>query len=64
MAESVRLMIKGTFTGESGLPASAVADQVIDAIRADRFWVLTHPSERAAFEARATGILSAFPPFT
>jgi NAD(P)-dependent dehydrogenase (short-subunit alcohol dehydrogenase family) len=31
---------------EGGIPASDVADQVVDAIRARRFWVLTHPDMR------------------
>lgn len=33
---------------ESGIPASDVADQVVDAIRTGRFWVLTHPDARQA----------------
>jgi NAD(P)-dependent dehydrogenase (short-subunit alcohol dehydrogenase family) len=33
---------------EGGIPASDVADQVVDAIRARRFWVLTHPDYREA----------------
>lgn len=33
---------------EGGIPASEVADQVVDAIRSDRFWVLTHPEARPA----------------
>jgi NAD(P)-dependent dehydrogenase (short-subunit alcohol dehydrogenase family) len=31
---------------EGGIPASDVADQVVEAIRARRFWVLTHPDMR------------------
>jgi NAD(P)-dependent dehydrogenase (short-subunit alcohol dehydrogenase family) len=33
---------------EAGIPASDVADQVVDAIRSRRFWVLTHPDARPA----------------
>jgi len=31
---------------ETGIPASDVADQVVAAIKADRFWILTHPDSR------------------
>ncbi len=31
-----------------GIPASDVAAQVVDAIRTDRFWILTHPEMRQA----------------
>jgi NAD(P)-dependent dehydrogenase (short-subunit alcohol dehydrogenase family) len=31
---------------ETGIPAAEVATQVIDAIRTERFWVLTHPELR------------------
>jgi hypothetical protein len=40
----------GAFIGEmlragvdDGIPAGDVADQVLDAIRGQRFWILTHP---------------------
>lgn len=33
---------------EGGIPAADVADQVVDAIRTERFWVLTHPEARQA----------------
>jgi NAD(P)-dependent dehydrogenase (short-subunit alcohol dehydrogenase family) len=38
---------------ESGIPASDVADQVHDAIIADRFWILTHPESRHVAVDRA-----------
>lgn len=47
----------------TGVPASDIADQVIDAINADRFWILTHPEthqlvvermERAAAQTNPT----------
>jgi short-subunit dehydrogenase len=31
---------------ETGIPASDVADQVVSAIKAGRFWILTHPDMR------------------
>lgn len=31
---------------ETGVPASGIADQVIDAIRDGQFWILTHPDTR------------------
>ena len=33
---------------EEGIEASDVADQVLDAIRTERFWILTHPEMRQA----------------
>jgi NAD(P)-dependent dehydrogenase (short-subunit alcohol dehydrogenase family) len=33
---------------EGGMPASEVADQVVDAVRAGRFWILTHEDFRQA----------------
>jgi len=33
---------------EEGIEATDVADQVVDAIRTDRFWILTHPEMRQA----------------
>ena len=40
----------------SGIEPSVVADQVVAAIRADRFWVLTHPEYVDAVVERAAGI--------
>jgi NAD(P)-dependent dehydrogenase (short-subunit alcohol dehydrogenase family) len=42
---------------ESGIPASAVADQVVDAILKDQFWILTHPESKAMVRDRMTAIL-------
>ena len=36
-ASSARLL------GEQGLAPAAVADMVVDAVRTDRFWIITHP---------------------
>ena len=61
MAESVRLSIRDSFTGPTGLTPAAVAARTLDAIRAGQFWVITHPGERPAVEARVTGMLAAYP---
>src|SRR6266540_1899996 len=61
-AESFRLAIRDSFTGPTGLTPAAVAAMTIDAIRAGRFWIITHPGERAAVEARFTNALANFPP--
>jgi NAD(P)-dependent dehydrogenase (short-subunit alcohol dehydrogenase family) len=61
MAESVRLAIKGQFTGPDGQPPSQVARRVLEAVRAGEFWIITHPSERPAMETRLTGIMTAYP---
>jgi NAD(P)-dependent dehydrogenase (short-subunit alcohol dehydrogenase family) len=61
MAESVRLAIKGQFTGPDGQPPSRVARRVLEAVRAGEFWIITHPSERPAMETRVAGIMDAYP---
>ena len=38
------------------MPAERVAEMVVDAIRGDRFWVLTHPEYRELVLRRARGI--------
>ena len=38
------------------MPADTVADQVVDAVHRDRFWVLTHPEYLAQVDRRARGI--------
>jgi hypothetical protein len=44
------------------LTPAQVAKRVLQAIRAGEFWVITHPGERSAVEARATTMLAQFPP--
>jgi len=61
IAESVRLSIRESFTGPDGLTPAQVAARVLDAIRAGRFWIITHPGERTPVEARFTGMLADFP---
>jgi NAD(P)-dependent dehydrogenase (short-subunit alcohol dehydrogenase family) len=43
---------------EQGMPPEAVADKVFDAIRADRFWILTHPEFDASIRDRVDGMLA------
>jgi len=59
--ESFRLAIRDSFTGPSGLTPAQVADRTLEAIRARRFWIITHPGERPAVEARFTDVLANFP---
>ncbi|MCU1460330.1 MAG: hypothetical protein JWO37_405 [Acidimicrobiales bacterium] len=61
MAESVRLAIRESFTGPTGLTPAAVAARTLDAIRTGRFWIITHAGERPAVETRFAGILADFP---
>jgi NAD(P)-dependent dehydrogenase (short-subunit alcohol dehydrogenase family) len=61
LAEAVRLSIRDSFTGPTGLTPAQVAEQVLEAIRARRFWVITHAGERPVFEGRIDGILADFP---
>jgi short-subunit dehydrogenase len=61
VAESVRLAIRDSFTGPTGLTPAQVAERVLEAIRARRFWVITHPGEHPVVEARFADILANFP---
>jgi NAD(P)-dependent dehydrogenase (short-subunit alcohol dehydrogenase family) len=60
-AEAVRLSIRDSFTGPTGLTPAQVAQRVLEAIRNGEFWIITHPGERAAVEARVTAMLDRFP---
>ena len=57
LAESMRVAIADTMTGPSGKTPDDVAAIVVDAIRNDRFWIITHPGERPSLEARFADIL-------
>ena len=61
VAESVRVMIRDGLTGPDGKSAATVADLTLDAIRRDRFWIITHASARATLEARFASILADLP---
>ncbi len=60
-AEAMRLMIRSQFTGPTGKEPEEVAAMVVDAVRNDRFWVITHDDLRPAVEARLQGILGDMP---
>ncbi len=49
-AASLSSMIGGMLRAgvETGMPAGEIADQVLDAIVAERFWILTHEDMRHA----------------
>ena len=49
-------MVRGLV--ESGVSPESIADKVFDAIRADQFWILTHPEMDAAIRARVEGMLA------
>jgi NAD(P)-dependent dehydrogenase (short-subunit alcohol dehydrogenase family) len=59
--EGFRLAIRASFTGPTGLTPAHVAGRVLEAVRADRFWVITHPEERPIVEARFAGVMNDFP---
>ncbi len=45
---------------DDGIDASVVAAHVVDAVRHDRFWILTHPEFREGVEQRFASLLAAF----
>ena len=60
-AEQMRKLIRDGLTGPDSKPPAAVAAMVIDAIRRDRFWIVTHASAAPVLEARFAGIRSELP---
>ncbi len=52
--------MKAFFT--TGMAPSEVASQVVDAIRSERFYVLTHPAHNPRFTARHDALLAGAPP--
>jgi NAD(P)-dependent dehydrogenase (short-subunit alcohol dehydrogenase family) len=61
VAENVRLMIRDGLFGSDGQTPAEVAAKTLDAIRRDRFWIITHASARATLEARFAAILADVP---
>jgi hypothetical protein len=57
----MRTLIRDGLTGPDGKSPAAVAAMVLDAIRTDRFWIVTHASAGPTLEARFAGILSGLP---
>ncbi|MEZ4282428.1 MAG: SDR family NAD(P)-dependent oxidoreductase [Myxococcota bacterium] len=60
-AEQIRLMIRDGLFGPDGKSPEEVAAMTLDAIRKDRFWIITHASARPALEARFAAILADVP---
>jgi NAD(P)-dependent dehydrogenase (short-subunit alcohol dehydrogenase family) len=60
-AEAWREAIRSGFTGPSGKEPSEVAAMVVDAVRKNRFWVVSHADLRPALEQRFAEILDATP---
>jgi len=54
-AAVVEGMVREAIAG--GIAPEEVAEQVLQAVLADRFWVLTHPKSKRAVEKRMQGIL-------
>jgi len=47
---------------DSGIPTAAVADRVLDAVRTDTFYILTHPELNEAVRTRFDDIVEGRPP--
>jgi NAD(P)-dependent dehydrogenase (short-subunit alcohol dehydrogenase family) len=59
-ADDARDVIQGLVAG--GIPADEVAERVLDAVRTDTFYVLTHPDLRVAIQTRFEDIVEGRPP--
>ena len=46
------------YAGVVRIPTADVAGMVLDAIRADRFWIVTHPAYHDSIERRSRGIVA------
>jgi NAD(P)-dependent dehydrogenase (short-subunit alcohol dehydrogenase family) len=60
-AENMRLYIRSGFTGPDGKEPDEVAAMVVDAIKKDRFWVISHSDLRPTIATRFAEILDAIP---
>jgi short-subunit dehydrogenase len=59
-ATEMRGLIQDLVRG--GIPAERVAEQVLDAVRTNTFYILTHPELRGALQTRFDDILEGRPP--
>jgi len=59
--ETWRENIRAGFTGPDGKEPIEVAEMVVDAIRHDRFWVISHGDLKPVLEHRFAEILDATP---
>jgi hypothetical protein len=60
-AEHMRLAIRDGLVGSDGKSPQEIAAMVLDAIRNDRFWIITHASARPTLERRFASILDGVP---
>ncbi|HWO88674.1 MAG TPA: hypothetical protein VNL98_05955, partial [Gemmatimonadales bacterium] len=60
--EAMRETIRNVFAG--GMPPAEVAQKVVDAIAARRFYILTHDHFKPIVERRAAAIVNGEPPPT
>jgi NAD(P)-dependent dehydrogenase (short-subunit alcohol dehydrogenase family) len=60
-AEAWRAAIRAGFTGPGGKEPEEIAGMVVDAVRTNRFWVVSHGDLRPALEQRFAEILDATP---
>jgi NAD(P)-dependent dehydrogenase (short-subunit alcohol dehydrogenase family) len=51
-------MLADDYAGVVRIPTSDVAEMVVDAIRADRFWIITHSTYHEPIERRSKGIVA------
>ena len=61
-SDDVVRFIKESFTTSMGKAPEEVAELVLDAVLANRFWIISHGGMQATFEARYRGIRTASPP--
>jgi NAD(P)-dependent dehydrogenase (short-subunit alcohol dehydrogenase family) len=59
-AEELRAVIQGMVDG--GIPPAAVADRVIDAVKTNTFYILTHPELTEAIQIRCEDMVQGRPP--
>ena len=59
-AEELRAAIQTMVDG--GIPPAAVADRVIDAVKTNTFYILTHPELTEAIQIRCDDIVQGRPP--
>jgi NAD(P)-dependent dehydrogenase (short-subunit alcohol dehydrogenase family) len=59
--EAFRQAVQASFASPTGKTPAEVAAITLDAIRTDRFWIITHEGERASLERRFADILANAP---
>jgi len=56
-AQEIRILNSVRDAVAKGMSAKEVAEQVFEAVRANRFYIITHPESKAAIQARMEDIL-------